>query len=195
MDQNNSVNNAENNGTKKNKTKPIKNLIKYRCSKCDFVTTESEEFNRHLSDNNHYSFPKEIIENNFYKLNNKTNFMYKKNKKHFFCKYCGLKFDSTFALNAHLNAHRHICSIYNRLFNFQKGSMRCNHNNGFCYENLKKNPHKKYDNQRKKPQLKKAKWKNDEKINENNDFEESYAFIEDNEDNFDFNKMVKISQK
>ena len=121
--------------------------------------------------------------------------MYKKNKKHFFCKFCGIKFDSTFALNIHLNAHRHICNIYNRLFNFQKGLKRFNHNNGYCCENLKKNPHKKYDNQRKKPQINKAKGKNDEKINENNDFEESYAFIEDNEGNFDFNKMVKISHK
>ena len=172
-----------------------KNLIKYRCCKCDFISLESEEFNRHLSEKNHYSFPKEILENNFYELNNKINFKYKKNKKHFFCKYCGIKFDSTFELNAHLNAHRHICNIYNRIFNFKKGFKRYNHNNGFCCENLKKNQYKIYDNQRKKPQLNKEKLKIDEKIGENNDFEESYAFIDDNEDNFDFNKMIKISHK
>ena len=194
MDQNHIMNNCQNNDSQKDNIKPKNKLIKYRCSKCDFVSTDSVEFNKHLSVYNHYSFPKKIIANNFYKLNNRINFRYKKNKKHFFCKYCGIKFDSIIALNVHLNAHRHYCDICNRLFNFQKGLMRCNHNNGFFFQNLKKNPYKKYGNQRKKPQFKKIKWKNDE-ISENNDFEESYAFIEDSDGNFDFNKMIKLSHK
>ena len=195
MEQNNSMNNCQNYDSLKNNLKPKNKLIKYRCSKCDFISTDSEEFNRHLSDNNHYSFPKKIIANNFYKINNRINFKYKKNKKHYFCKYCGIKFDSSITLNIHLNAHRHNCDICNRLFGFQKSPMRCIHNNGFYYENLKKYQFKKYDNQRKKPQFKKVKWKNGEKINEDNDFEESYVFIEDSDDNFDFNKMIKISHK
>jgi hypothetical protein len=194
MEQNNSMNNCQNYDSLKNNLKPKNKLVKYRCSKCDFISTDSEEFNRHLSDNNHYSFPKKIIANNFYKLNNRINFKYKKNKKHYFCKYCGIKFDSSITLNIHLNAHRHNCDICNRLFGFQKSPMRCIHNNGFYYENLKKYQFTKYDNQRKKPQFKKIKWKNDE-ISENNDFEESYAFIEDSDGNFDFNKMIKLSHK
>lgn len=196
MDQNNTMNNCQNNDSQKDNMKPKNKLIKYRCSKCDFVSIDSEEFNNHLSVYNHYSFPIKLIANNFYKLNsNRINFRYKKNKKHFFCKYCGIKFYSLIELNVHLNGHRHNCDICNRLFNFQKGLMRCNHNNGFCFEKLKKNQYKKYDNQRKKPQFKKIKWKNDGKISENNDFEESYVFIEDSDGNFDFNKMVKISHK
>ena len=36
------------------------------------------------------------------------------------------------------------------------------------------------------------KWESDEEIKKN-DFEQSYAFIEDNDDNYDFNKMVKVN--
>ena len=42
---------------------------------------------------------------------------------------------------------------------------------------------------------KKEKWESDEELNKNNDIEQSYAFIEDSDDNFDFNKMVKINDK
>ena len=42
---------------------------------------------------------------------------------------------------------------------------------------------------------KKEKWESYDEINKNDDFEKSYVFIEDSDENFDFNKMVKVNDK
>ena len=42
---------------------------------------------------------------------------------------------------------------------------------------------------------KNEKWESDDEINKHDDFEKSYVFIEDSDENFDFNKMVKVNDK
>ena len=85
--------------------------------------------------------------------------------------------------------------------------MRHNHNPNFYYDNKKISSFKKkeYKSPGKKAKTeiddweeissnKKEKWESDEEITKN-DFEQSYAFVEDSDENFDFNKMIKIKSK
>ena len=188
-------------------------FLKYRCTKCGFLSTESDEFHKHLSFKQHFFVPKNIKNKkmNIY-YNNKTNqtFIPKMRKKCYFCKYCGKRFDSKITLYAHLKAHRCNCAICLRLFNSKEGlpNHNYNHNRGFNHGNKKNNLYKKNknkssenknktevdDSHRKMSSNKKVKWENDD-VNDINDFEQTYAFVEDSEDNFDFNKMVKIGAK
>ena len=191
-------------------------ILEYRCSICDFVATESIELHKHLSSKKHYTFPKKIKKNKkpkiFHKSDNKINqtFVYsmsKLSKKNFFCRHCGKKFDSFHGLNAHLNAHKYKCDICHKLFNSREELMRHNHNPNFYYDNKKISSFKKkeYKSPGKKAKTeiddweeissnKKEKWESDEEITKN-DFEQSYAFVEDSDENFDFNKMIKIKSK
>lgn len=191
-------------------------ILEYRCSICDFVATESEELHKHLSSKKHYTFPKKIRKNKnlkiFYKSDSKINHtliysISRLSKKNYFCKHCGKKFDSIHGLNAHLNAHKYNCDICHKLFNSKEELMRHNHNPNFYYVNKKINMYKKkeYKSPGKKVKTeiddweeissnKKEKRESDEEIIKN-DFEQSYAFVEDNDENLDFNKMIKINSK
>ena len=77
------------------------------------------------------------------------------------------------------------------LYNIKKFDM-CNKKNDF------KSPGKKIkmeiDDWEEISSNKKEKYESDEDINKN-DFEQSYVFIGDNDENFDFNKMIKINDK
>lgn len=197
-------------------------VLEYCCSVCNFVATESEELHRHLAIKKHYTFPKKVknFKNKkiFYKNENKNNqtFIYtmtkikKKNyEKRIYCRHCGKKFESMHALNAHLNAHKYKCEICYRLFNSKEELMR-HHNTELIYNNTNKkinNFYKKKENKspgtKTKMEIdewdeissnKKEKWESDEEINKF-DFEQSYAFIEDNDENYDFNRMIKINDK
>lgn len=188
-------------------------ILEYRCSICNFVTTESEELHKHLSLKKHYTLPKKIKKNKkskiFFKSTNKLNqtFIYSMcriSKKNYFCKHCGKKFDSAWALNAHLNAHRFRCDICHKLFNSKDDLIRHNHNTEFYYDNKRVNMFKKkeykspgkgakteIDDWEEISSNKKEKWESDEEIPKY-EFEQTYTFIGDTEDNFDFNQMVKI---
>lgn len=195
-------------------------ILEYRCSVCSFVANESQELHEHLALKNHYTFPKKMEKNKkqkvFYKLENKLNqtfifSMNKINKKNFgkkiYCRHCGKKFDSMHGLNAHLNAHKYKCELCHKLFNSKEELTRHNHM-VFFYNNKKGNMFNKkrdYKSPGKKVKMviddwedissnKKEKWESDEESNKN-DFEQSYAFIGGNDENFDFNKMVKINDK
>lgn len=195
-------------------------ILEYRCSVCNFIANESQELHEHLTLKNHYTFPKKMKKNKkqkvFYKQENKLNqtFIFsinKINKKNFskkiYCRHCGKKFDSMHGLNAHLNAHKYKCELCHKLFNSKEELTRHIHLE-FFYNNKKGNMFNKkrdYKSPGKKVKMviddwedissnKKEKWESDEESNKN-DFEQSYAFIGDNDENFDFNKMVKINDK
>ena len=197
-------------------------VLEYRCSVCNFVTNENEELHKHLTIKKHYTFPKKAkkFKNKklFYKNENKINqtFIYsmtkiKKNNydNRIFCRHCGKKFESKHGLNAHLNAHKYKCEKCYRLFNSKEELMR-HHNCELIYNNKKTNTifykNKEYKSPGKKKTKmeidewdeissnKKEKWESDEEINKY-DFEQSYAFIEEDDENYDFNKMVKINDK
>ena len=213
--------NTINKNQKKNDTALVTQLkdkiLEYRCSVCNFVANEYEELHNHLIIKNHLIL-KKITKGKkkkyFYKKENKLNqtLMYscKINKKNLekksFCKHCGKKFDSLYGLNAHLNAHKYKCEICLKLFNTKEELMKhnemelynikkfdmCNKKNDF------KSPGKKVkmeiDDWEEISSNKKEKYESDEDINKN-DFEQSYVFIGDNDENFDFNKMIKINDK
>ena len=204
-------------------------VLDYRCSVCDFVCFERDELRKHLAIKKHFTFPrklkkgkKHIVKNkNFYKNENKNNqsyYMYtlmKQNKKNYdkklVCRHCSKKFDSKYALNSHLNAHKFKCDICYKLFNNKEDLINHKHSEKIsqeCFESLydikKSNKHmkKEYKSPTKKMEIddwedvssnKKDKWESDDEINKNDDFEKSYAFIEDSDENFDFNKMVKVN--
>ncbi len=196
-------------------------ILEYRCSLCNFVTTENEELHKHLALKKHFTFPKKLKKMKktkiFYKYDNKINqsFMFsmaksyniKKNyEKKIICRHCNKKFDTIYALNCHLNAHKYKCDNCFKLFNNKEDLLR--HNEMELLYNFKKlNIHNKRENKSpgKKEKLeiddweeissnKKERWESDEESNRNNDFEQSYAFIEDTDENFDFNKMVRINK-
>ena len=191
-------------------------VLEYRCSICNFVATESEDLHKHLSLKKHYTLPKKIKKGKkakiFFKSSNKLNqtFIYSMcriNKKNYFCKFCTKKFDSALGLNAHLNAHRYKCDFCHKLFNSKDDLIRHNHNSEFYYENKKINIYKKkvykspgkrikteIDDWEEISSNKKEKWDSEEETSKY-DFEQSYTFLGDNEDNFDFNKMIKIDAK
>lgn len=215
--------NVLNKNQKKNDTALVTQLkdkiLEYRCSVCNFVANEYEELHNHLIIKKHL-ISKKMMKGKkrkfFYKKENKMNqtLMHpSKVKKSFekkvFCKNCGKKFDSIFGLNAHLNAHKYKCEICFKLFNTKDELMK--HNDMELLYKYKNADMNKKNNVFKSPEKKEKKeiddWEeissnkkeknesdNDEEIYKN-DFEQSYVFIEDNDENFDFNKMVKITNK
>jgi len=199
-------------------------VLEYRCSVCNFVTNSNSELHKHLAINKHFIFPKKYKKNNKSKVyhkqeNNRLNqtFMFTTNKtkkysdKKIICKHCSKRFESNYALNSHLNAHRFKCDICYKLFNNKEDLINHKHSEKIsqeCFESLydikKSNKHmkKEYKSPTKKMEIddwedvssnKKDKWESDDEINKNDDFEKSYAFIEDSDENFDFNKMVKVN--
>ena len=206
---------------KKNETALVTQLkdkiLEYRCSVCNFVANEYDELHKHLIIKKHLILKKTTKgkkKKYFYKKENKLNqtLMYpsKINKKiianKIVCRYCGKKFDSIYGLNAHLNAHKYKCEICNKLFNTKEELMK--HNDMESLYNLKKCDMYNKKNNGKSPKKekmeiddweeissnKKEKYESDEEINKN-DFEQSYVFIGDNDENFDFNKMIRINYK
>ena len=196
-------------------------ILEYRCSLCNFVTTENEELHKHLALKKHFTFPKKLKKMKkakiFYKYENKNNqtFMYsiaksynnKKNyEKKIICRHCSKKFDSIHGLNCHLNAHKYRCDYCYKLFNNKEDLMKHNEMELlFNYKKLNINKRRENKSPGKKVKLeiddweeissnKKERWESDEEFNKNNDFEQSYVFLEDSDDNFDFNKMVKINK-
>ena len=210
-----------NKSQKKNETALVTQLkdkiLEYRCSVCNFVANEYDELHKHLIIKKHLILKKTTKgkkKKYFYKKENKLNqtLMYpsKISKKiianKIVCRYCGKKFDSIYGLNAHLNAHKYKCELCNKLFNTKEELMK--HNDMESLYNLKKCDMYNKKNNGKSPKKekleiddweeissnKKEKYESDEEINKN-DFEQSYVFIGDNDENFDFNKMIRIKYK
>ena len=193
-------------------------VFEYRCTLCNFVANENDELRKHLALKRHYIIPKKMKKGKktkiLYNVRNRTDqsFIYpmKKNyERKLCCHNCGKKFDSIHALNAHLNAHNFKCNICNKLFNTKDELMKhnemellLNNDRGNMFNNSR-NMNYKSSNKKEKMEIddweevysiKKEKYEIEEEFNQN-DFEQSYAFIEDNDENFDFNKMVKINEK
>ena len=207
-------------------------ILDYKCSICNFKCNDRDELRNHLAIKKHFTFPrklkkgkKHIMKNKtFYKneIKNNQSFMYslmKQNKKPFdkkiTCRHCSKKFDSMYALNSHLNAHKYKCEICFKLFNNKEDLIKhkhCEQNTEDDFESLyevkKMNKYGKKENKspNKKQKMeiddwedisssKNEKWESDDEINKHDYFEKSYVFIEDSDENFDFNKMVKVNYK
>ena len=188
-------------------------VFEYRCSVCNFVAHANGELHKHLAISKHFIFPKKNKKNkskNFHKQENRLNqtFMFSVNKpkkyfeKKLVCKHCSKRFESNYALNSHLNAHKYKCDVCYKLFNNREDLLEHKHNmEDKCNFNspLKKKSNKYYKEPKNKIEIddwedvmsnKKEKRKDNKKDNE---IGESYVFIEDNIENIDFNIMVKIN--
>ena len=187
-------------------------VFEYRCSVCNFVAHANGELHKHLTMNNHFILPKKNKKNkskNYHKQENRLNqtFMFSMNKpkkyfeKKIVCKHCSKRFESNYALNSHLNAHKYKCDVCYKLFNNREDLLEHKHNmEDKCNYNspLKKKSNKYYKEQKNKIEI--DDWeevmsnkKEKKKENKKNELGESYAFIEDNDENLDFNRMVKIT--
>ena len=187
-------------------------VFEYRCSVCNFVAHANGELHKHLTMNNHFILPKKNKKNkskNYHKQENRLNqtFMFSMNKpkkyfeKKIVCKHCSKRFESNYALNSHLNAHKYKCDVCYKLFNNREDLLEHKHNmEDKCHFNspLKKNSNKYYKEPKNKIEI--DDWedmlsnkKENKKENKKNELGESYAFIEDNDENLDFNRMVKIT--
>ena len=169
---------------------------------CTFIFKKSFYFSKKNKKTKNQAF--------FYESENKMNqtFIYSISKiddNYIMCKYCGKKFDSVFRLNYHLNVHKYQCEFCYEVFNSKEELMLHNDIESFynCSKTSIFNTNKDFKLPGKNVNFEivdwedfssKDKWENDEEI-KNNDFEQSYAFIEDNSENYDFNKMVKINDK
>ena len=192
-------------------------VFEYRCSVCNFVANSNNELRKHLVANKHFILPKKCKKNNKSKMyhkkdnnNNRLNqtFMFSMNKpkkysdKKIVCKHCYKRFESNYALNSHLNAHKFKCDICYKLFNNKEDLMEHKHNieekGDEIYSPIRKKKYRYYKEEKNKIEIddweeassnKKEKKKDIKK----DEFGESYAFTDDNDDgNIDFNKMVKI---
>ena len=187
-------------------------IFEYRCSVCNFVAHANGELHKHLTTSKHFIFPKKNKKNkskNFHKQENRLNqtFMFSVNKpkkyfeKKLVCKHCSKRFESNYALNSHLNAHKYKCDVCYKLFNNREDLLehkqnmedKCNFNSP-----LKKKSNKYYKEPKNKIEI--DDWedvlcnkKEKKKENKKNELGESYAFIEENDENLDFNRMVKIT--
>ena len=187
-------------------------VFEYRCSVCNFVAHANGELHKHLTMNNHFILPKKNKKNkskNYHKQENRLNqtFMFSMNKpkkyfeKKIVCKHCSKRFESNYALNSHLNAHKYKCDVCYKLFNNREDLLEHKHNmEDKCHFNspLKKKSNKYYKEPKNKIEI--DDWedmlsnkKEKKKENKKNELGESYAFIEDNDENLDFNRMVKIT--
>ena len=187
-------------------------VFEYRCSVCNFVAHANGELHKHLTMNNHFILPKKNKKNkskNYHKQENRLNqtFMFSMNKpkkyfeKKIVCKHCSKRFESNYALNSHLNAHKYKCDVCYKLFNNREDLLEHKHNmEDKCHFNspLKKKSIKYYKEPKNKIEI--DDWedvltnkKEKKKENKKNELGESYAFIEDNDENLDFNRMVKIT--
>ena len=187
-------------------------VFEYRCSVCNFVAHANGELHKHLTMNNHFILPKKNKKNkskNYHKQENRLNqtFMFSMNKpkkyfeKKIVCKHCSKRFESNYALNSHLNAHKYKCDVCYKLFNNREDLLEHKHNmEDKCHFNspLKKKSIKYYKEPKNKIEI--DDWedmlsnkKENKKENKKNELGESYAFIEDNDENLDFNRMVKIT--
>ena len=187
-------------------------VFEYRCSVCNFVAHANGELHKHLTMNNHFILPKKNKKNkskNYHKQENRLNqtFMFSMNKpkkyfeKKIVCKHCSKRFESNYALNSHLNAHKYKCDVCYKLFNNREDLLEHKHNmEDKCHFNspLKKKSNKYYKEPKNKIEI--DDWedmlsnkKEKKKENKKNELVESYAFIEDNDENLDFNRMVKIT--
>ena len=218
----NSNTNNNNNNSKMNSNQKIINgfiftelkdkVFEYRCSVCNFVAHANGELHKHLTMNNHFILPKKNKKNkskNYHKQENRLNqtFMFSMNKpkkyfeKKIVCKHCSKRFESNYALNSHLNAHKYKCDVCYKLFNNREDLLEHKHNmEDKCHFNspLKKKSNKYYKEPKNKIEI--DDWedmlsnkKEKKKENKKNELGESYAFIEDNDENLDFNRMVKIT--
>ena len=187
-------------------------VFEYRCSVCNFVAHANGELHKHLTISKHFIFPKKNKKNkskNFRKQENRLNqtFMFSMNKpkkyfdKKLVCKHCSKRFESNYALNSHLNAHKYKCDVCYKLFNNIEDLLEHKHNmEDKCNFNspLKKKSNKYYKEPKNKIEI--DDWedvlsnkKEKKKENKKSELGESYAFIEDNDENLDFNRMVKIT--
>ena len=114
-------------------------VFEYRCSVCNFIAHSNSELYKHLAENKHFILPKKHKKNKakvFHKQeNNRLNqtFMFsmtkpkKYSEKKIICKHCFKRFESNYALNSHLNAHKYKCDICYKLFNNKEDLMEHKH--------------------------------------------------------------------
>ena len=186
-------------------------VFEYRCSVCNFVAHSNVELRKHLALNKHFILPKKYKKANkakiYHKQDNRLNqtFMYSMNKpkkyyeKKIICKHCSKRFESNYALNSHLNAHKYKCDICYKLFNNKEDLIEHKHNMEDRYE-MNSPIKKKSIKGREKNKIEIDDWgeasssKKEKKPEiKKDEIGESYAFIEDTDENLDFNKMVKIN--
>ena len=222
------INNDNDNSTMNSNQKIINGFIftelkdkvfEYRCSVCNFIAHSNSELHKHLAITNHFILPKKAKKNNktknFHKQENRLNqtFIFSINKpkkfydKKLICKHCSKRFESIYALNSHLNAHKYKCDICYKLFNNKEDLLE--HKHSLEERNDMNSPVKKKGNKFQKELYKEEKnkieiddWeeipsnkKEKKKNNKKKELGESYAFIEDNDENIDFNRMVRITDE
>ena len=192
-------------------------VFEYRCSVCNYVAHDNSELYKHLVERKHFIYPRKNKKGKKQKMFHSESrlnqtFVYSSNKSNKFyekkliCQHCSKKFESNYALNTHLNAHKFKCDICFKLFNHKEDLIEHKHNiekeRGLDIKNSpikKKNYKYKKEFGVKKDKIEIDDWEEvssnkKEKIKEkNNELEESYVFIEDNDENIDFNKMIKIN--
>ena len=93
-------------------------VFEYRCSVCNYIAHDNTELHKHLVSKRHFIFPRKNKKPKkpkmFHKSEQRLNqtFMYSLNKSNKFfekkliCQHCSKKFESNYALNSHLNAHK-----------------------------------------------------------------------------------------
>lgn len=193
-------------------------IFEYRCSVCNFIAHDNGDLHKHLILNNHFILPKKYKKghkskifhkpNNASRLNQTFIFPLSKHKKYsdkkIICKHCSKRFESNYALNSHLNAHKYKCDICYKLFNNKEDLLEHKHileqRNKEMNSPFKKKRNKFYKGHAKDAENKieiddweEVQSSKKEKIKEKkNTIGESYAFI-DNDENIDFNKMIKVN--
>ena len=114
-------------------------VFEYRCSVCNYVAHDNSELYKHLVERKHFIYPRKNKKGKKQKMFhaesrlNQT-FMYSSNKSNKFyekkliCQHCSKKFESNYALNTHLNAHKFKCDICFKLFNHKEDLIEHKHN-------------------------------------------------------------------
>ena len=191
-------------------------VFEYRCSVCNFIAHDNGELHKHLAINKHFILPKKYKKNNkpkpYHKTdNNRLNqtFMFSMNKpkkyfdKKIICKHCSKRFESNYSLNSHLNAHKYKCDICFKLFNNKEDLLEHNHDLEVRDKEMD-SPIKKKRNKfyKEKNKIEIDDWeevqsnkKEKRKESKKSELGESYVFIEENDENIDFNRMVKINDE
>ena len=162
-------------------------VFEYRCSVCNFIAHSNSELYKHLAENKHFILPKK----------------HKKNKAKVFHKQENNRLNQTFMFSM---THKYKCDICYKLFNNKEDLMEHKHimeeRNNEINSPVKKKRNKFFKEKFKveKNKIEIDDWeeassskKEKKKENKKNEFGESYAFIEGNDENIDFNRMIKIN--
>ena len=114
-------------------------VFEYRCSVCNYIAHDNNELYKHLVERKHFIYPKKnkkAKKQKMFHAESRLNqtFMYSSNKSNKFyekkliCQHCSKKFESNYALNTHLNAHKFKCDICFKLFNHKEDLIKHKYN-------------------------------------------------------------------